>query len=130
MNPDIVFELLWIVQRLDSRVSALEMDSEGRGADSQREDIEKLLDAVKKTFSKPRVGGFRKGDRVQFSPEALSTGNYKKQRQGTVAANPQVAKWVAVTWDGARTRCTYSVDFIELIPAEPTAELDSAGGKQ
>ena len=41
-----LLELLCILQRMDIRIQALEMDSEGRGADSQRDEIEELRKAI------------------------------------------------------------------------------------
>ena len=41
-----LLELLCILQRMDIRIQALEMDSEGRGADSQDDEIEQLRKAI------------------------------------------------------------------------------------
>jgi hypothetical protein len=42
MTDDAVKTLIWILKQLDRRISALEMDSEGRGDDTCRPEIEEL----------------------------------------------------------------------------------------
>ena len=52
MKEKAIRELTWILGKLDRRISALEMDSEGRGSESCSDDIEaleSLLDRERQT---------------------------------------------------------------------------------
>jgi hypothetical protein len=58
-----------------------------------------------------------KGDRVQFSPEALRT-IAKRQREGVVSATPSEgsrSECVAVRWDGVKNHQYYHYTFLEQI---------------
>lgn len=51
---DILIEILWALERLDNRISGLEMDSEGRGDDSistELDELEKKIESLDSALS-------------------------------------------------------------------------------
>lgn len=60
--------------------------------------------------------GFLKGDRVQFSREALAVLKpHNPDAQGTVYSQPQTPQYVRVLWDGQTAPQKYTVEYIERV---------------
>lgn len=56
---------------------------------------------------------FKKGDRVQFSPEWLGSGVGHNQRYGTIIGHARNPDCVRVRFDGTKTPQAFHVAFLE-----------------